>query len=1055
MRFVTEFAIKRRSVTLLAIVLVLVSGVLTYRNLPVELFPEIEFPLITVSAFYPSANPEAVVREVTAPIENAILGVGGLENLQSVSTENRSIVISSFEFGTDMEEAENVIISNLGGIQFPASVHQPSVARVNPDTFPVLQLGITGDGGMALLQRALESSISPALNSVKGVSMVEVAGGVESRVLVTVDPDRLLENGISMLQVSQALSQNNVTLPAGIIIDEGRAFPIKTTNSFGSLEELGDLVIGASPSLPPPTGQTPSTPPAPVRLRDVAEVQLGLGIPTSISRTNGKPSLGVSVIKEADANTIDVTTDALAALDALALPSGVEIATVSNSGPDIQAQIDTLQREAILGFAIAVAVVFLFMVTLKPSVPRGLLNTLRPTIVIGLSIPLSIFAGVLLIGWQGLSLNFMTLGGLAISVGRVVDDSIVVLENVYRHVQGGRERWRAALQATVEVGPAITASTLTTIAVFVPLAFIKGLVGAFFFPFALSVSFALIASLAVALIAIPVLGAYLLRPGDLPDDAGEGDELVETETWMQRAYAPVLRWALNHKAVTLIVAVLLTLGSLGLLGIIPVTLFPSGGDRFVRVDLVMPPGTSAERTIEEVAGIEAQLAAYSSIYTTTIGSPGAAFGSSGPGGFDRANSLVRLSEDAPDDVARDIRRQLEGTPGRIVTVTEVSSGPPQGGLDITVTGSSYDDISRTTRELVTNLAAIGGIVNVSDDASEDRDEIVIDVEPGKASALGLTAQSVALQVRQYLAGQSVTQLSVGGENVDVVLIGRSADISDLESVESIMVAGLAGAAPLGQLADVTIQKSPVSISRTDGRRSARITGSIVDEDTQAVGRLVQSEIDRLVLPPGVEISSGGVFTQIAEGFRSIFTAMAVGIALIYLVMVASLGSLRNPFVIITSLPLALIGALGALAITGRALGLPAMMGVLLLIGVVVTNAIVLVAFVEQLREKGMSVREALISGGRTRLRPILMTAITTSFALVPLAAFVSEEGGIISAELATVVIGGLITSTALTLIVVPVVYTLANESIPRLLGRLFLHFPARGQALPDPTPTSD
>ena len=328
------------------------------------------------------------------------------------------------------------------------------------------------------------------------------------------------------------------------------------------------------------------------------------------------------------------------------------------------------------------------------------------------------------------------------------------------------------------------------------------------------------------------------------------------------------------------------------------------------------------------------------------------------------------------------------------------------------------------------------MVNVTSDVTEARDEIIVNVDPAAAAKTGLSAQQVAFQVNQFLVGQTVTQVEVDGRTIDVALTGRSGDIDSVEKVESLMVAGPLGAVPLGTIASVQVQPGPVTISRTDGVRSASITGSIASDDTQAVGIEIQEKIDGLPLPPGVEVASGGVFAQIAEGFQDIFLAMAVGIVLVYLVMVAGLGSLRNPFVIVTSLPLALIGALAALAITGRSLGLPAMMGILLLIGIVVTNAIVLIAFVEQLRQRGLSVYDALIEGGRIRLRPILMTAITTSFALLPLAVFAEDAGGIIGAELATVVIGGLASSTVLTLVVVPVVYTLANESIPNLFRRI-------------------
>ena len=682
MGLLTRLALRRRSVTVLGVILVLAAGIFTYRTLPVELFPEIEFPLVTVTTFYPSANPDAVAKEVTAPIENAIKGIDGLDSIQSISSENRSVVIATFVFGTDMVDAENVINSNINGVRFPDGVGSPIVGRINPDTFPVLQFSVVGDRELVEIQEILESRILPAISGVDGVFAVEVTGEVQRRVLVTVDPDRMMEKGISLFQISRALRENNITLPGGAITDGGRVLPIKTTNAYESLDELKSLVVGFPAdfgSQPGQPSQPGAGPPTPVTLGDVADVSLGSGDVTSISRTNGRRSLGFSVVKEPDANTIDVTQAVNEALEELgALPPDIEIITISNDGPAIQRQISTLEREAVLGLTLAIMVVFAFFMTLRPTAIRGVLNTLRPTVVIGLSIPLSILTGVILLSWQGLSLNFMTLGGLAISVGRVVDDSIVVLENVYRNIQGGRERWRAALDATIEVGPAITASTLTTIVVFAPLGFIQGLVGAFFFPFALTVSFALIASLLVALTAVPVLGAYLLRPGDLPEGAGEEEDLPETETWMQRAYTPVLRWALNHKAVTLVAAAAITAASLSLTAFIPVNLFASGGERALTIDMTLRPGTPAETTLNEVEAIEGQISQFSDVYLTTVGSPAASFADSGPTGFNESTTFVRVKEDAPDDIAGALRNDLSGVEGRAVNISEIAQGAAPG-----------------------------------------------------------------------------------------------------------------------------------------------------------------------------------------------------------------------------------------------------------------------------------------------------------------------------------------------------------------------------------------
>ena len=1021
MSFLTSIALRRPTVVLLAVVIILISGVFAYRSLQVELFPQIEFPLVTVFAAYPSADPEAVVREVTEPIERAVSGTEGLETIQSTSSEGNATVLATFKYGTDMAEAESVIRNAVNGTTFPPGAEEPRIGRFNPDFFPVIQFGVISDRDVSEVQDLVQSLIIPEISNIEGVMDVDVTGEMERSVMVTADPDRLAANGITFFQVATALRENNLTLPAGLLFDGSRAVIVKTTHTFDSVEEISDLVVGASQS-------------GVVRLSDVAEVSLGAGRPDSISRTNGKTGVSVAVSKKPEANTLDVTTainEALAAIDGM--PADVEIVVVTDQGPGIQEQIDSLIKEGMFGFLFAVSVVFAFMLTIRPTLSRGLLNTLRPTIVIGLSIPLSVFTGILLMTWQDMSLNFMTLGGLAISVGRVVDDSIVVLENVYRHIQGGRNRWRAALEATSEVAPAIFASTMTTVVVFLPLAFIQGLVGAFFLPFALTVTFALIASLLVALTAVPVLAALFLRPGDLPEGAGDEGELPMQESWLQRTYLQILGWVLGHRAVTLLVAIVLTASSLGLLTLIPVNLFGGGGERILIAELSLPPGTRVDQTIAEVTEIEERIAGVSDVYSVSIGARDLNLGGI-PAGLEQASFFATLSEDAPDDIASILRTELE-KPGQLVRVSEASDGPPSAGVEILITGPNYEDIVSVAGELAASISTIEGIVNLESNVAQARPEVSIEVDPEKAALIGLNTRQVGLQLSQYLIGQTVTTINVDGDAVDVVLLGDLGSTRGIDQVQSLVIVGPAGAVPVEELAELVMKEGPVSISRTDGVRSSTIQADIVADDTQAVGVLVDEKIAALNLPPGVSVSSGGIFADIEEGFQAIFITMAVGVVLVYLVMVASLGSLRNPFVIVTTLPLALIGVLVALAITGRPLGLPAMMGMLLLIGIVVTNAIVLIAFVEQQRAKGMAVRDALLSGARVRLRPILMTALTTSFALLPLA-IETGGGGLISAELATVVIGGLVSSTALTLLVLPIVYLLFNDSIPRLLGRL-------------------
>ena len=603
----------------------------------------------------------------------------------------------------------------------------------------------------------------------------------------------------------------------------------------------------------------------------------------------------------------------------------------------------------------------------------------------------------------------------------VVDDSIVVLENIYRHLQRGEGRAEVALTATREVGPAIVSSTLTTVVVFVPLAFIQGLVGEFFTPFALAVSFALVASTLVALTAVPVLGTLLLRPGDFPDQDvadGNGEGNSSRDTWLQRAYTPVLYWTLRHKIATMLFA-LATLSGILLVLIVPITLFPAGAPTYLTIDVELPTGSAVSRTFEQVLLVEEVLAGFEEeghveLYQVNLGRSSDEFGSgSATGGFRQAAFLVKLAEEIPEDIADRLRSRIPVSEGVDITVVEIVGGPPSDNLEIKLTGSNFTAVSATARELERRLNAIEGIINVASDVSEARQELTINVDPAIAAEFGLNAALVGQQVNQFIVGRSVTEVELEDITMDVVVRGRPEEVDNIDKLKDLVIDGPSGTVKLGSISNITIEEGPVSISRFDLERAASISGVITAQDTAAVNRQVSSAIAGLDRPPGVQIKTGGIFEQISEGFQDVGLAMAVGVALVYLVMVATLGSLRNPLIIVLSLPLAVVGALSALAITERTLSLSALMGFLLLIGVVVTNAIVLITFVEQLRQEGRGVFDALIEGGRTRVRPILMTAFTTTFALLPLAVSSEDDSGIIGAELATVVIGGLISSTFL------------------------------------------
>ena len=844
MRFLTAAAIRGRTVTLLAVVIVLAGGVFAYNSLKVGLFPEIEFPLVSVTASYPSVDPQGVVRDVTAPIERAISGTDGLESIRSTSFEGNTIVLATFRYGTDMPSAEAQVEAAVSGISFPAGVGRPTIGRFDPDRFPVLSFSVASENGLEAAALAVRARILPELTAIEGVMDVAVTGEVEKQVRVSVDPDLLSASGIPLPQVIAAIGESNVSVPSGLLRSNELTVPVKTGSTVASLEDIRDIPVGASPT-------------GPVTLSDIADVELMEAVPESIYRANGSAAIGVSIIKDPDANTVEVTRSVREMLDEISgSTTDLEIVVISDQGPQIQGQIDSLLTEAAFGFLFAVCVVFVFMLTVRPTVIRGLLATLRPTIVIGLTIPLSVLTAVLLMAWQDMSLNFMTLGGLTISVGRVVDDAIVVLENVYRHIQAGRERWRAALEATVEVGPAIFTSTLATILVFIPLGFIEGLVGAFFLPFAITISLALAASLLVALTAVPVLAAYLLRPGDLPEGgAGDGMTFVH-ETWMQRAYTPVLRWALGHKAFTLAGAAAATAASLVLVTVIPVTLFPTSDDRDVAIELTLPAGTPMERTLAEVVAIEEQVRGFSDVYTATVGATDLASGGA-PGSLNQASLLLELAPGAPENLADELREDLSG-PGILLRVSEINRGPQAGGVEISISGPDYGGIAAVSDELMESLAEVDGVVNLQSDVATARDELSVEVDPVAAGRLGLSARQVGLQLSQFLVGRPVMTIEIDGVSTDVVVAAGRTALTSPEDIERLVIAGPVGSAELGEIAEVSLTEGPVTITRTDLRRSASITGEITSSDTQAVGREIDERIADLALPAGVSVESGGI-----------------------------------------------------------------------------------------------------------------------------------------------------------------------------------------------------
>ncbi|MFI5255035.1 MAG: efflux RND transporter permease subunit [Candidatus Limnocylindrales bacterium] len=1016
----TELALKRASVTFLLAAAVFIAGIVSWGSLKSELLPDIDFPIVTVITPYGGAGTTDVAEQVSKPVERTLAGLARVTTVQSNSTAGLSIVVANFSYGTDLKATVSDAQAALRSAGLPLGV-TPQVTTLNFNAFPILSLTVqaTGSGEVGALVR---DEVVPALAGIPGVASVDTTGGALERLEVTLDPAKLAAAGVGVGQVSGVLQANDLTVPSGTIVNGDTTLPVTTTHRFASADEIKGLVVAFTPvATPAPGVTTPPAAPTPITIGDLGTVAFAPDPSAGISRTDGQPSVALSVVKASTANTVDVTKAVEAKMDELSGRLGLTVVYAFRSADFIEQSIDGLVREGGLGAAFAVLIIFLF-----------LLNV-RSTLVAAMSIPLSVMTALVLMRIGGVSLNIMTLGGLAVAVGRVVDDAIVVLENIFRHHRANREPiGQAVIEGTREVSAAITSSTITTVAVFLPIGFVGGLVTQFFLPFSLTVTFALLASLFVALTVVPVLAYFLVPRVKHAPGAGESGA---KDTWVQRLYTPGLRLALRFRWATLAIAAILFAASMALVPLIPTAFLNAGSDKILAVTIAPPAGTTSAAVLTRAIEAEKLVAADPSVvtyHTSLAGEGDTGFSTVQASFFGRsanaATILVTLKADVDlDQKTTDLLDRLApiDANGYSVSVGQLTNGG--SGLSIVISSDDPAALHAATDAITAAVKAVPGVVNVGNDLAAETPELQIRVDPNKAIALGLTTDAVSRLVRGELAGQTAIQ---------AVFDGRPGVTPVFVRVDPKALANPQALTPLLRgVATVDTVQAQASITRVDQKPSATVSGDILAKDTGGTSAAVQKAIAALGLPSTVSVQLTGITAQMSEGFSNLIFAMVISIFVVYIVMVIVFGSLLDPFVILFSLPLATIGAFVALLVTGRALGISALIGLLMLIGIVVTNAIVFIDLVGQMRRKGYSIEHALIHAGRTRVRPILMTALATILALIPLALGLNQ-GSIIAAELGTVVIGGLFTSTLLTLVVVPVVYSLVHGGEQRVQRRL-------------------
>ncbi|GIJ43679.1 hydrogenase expression protein [Virgisporangium aliadipatigenens] len=1000
-------SLANRGLVALVTLIVLGFGAFAVPQLKQQLFPPLSLPMAMVSAQLPGAPPEIVVQQVTAPIETAARSVDGVEQVTSVTRDGFATVQVEFGYRTPLDDMVARLQTAVNGVaaQLPTGV-VPQVVAGSFENAPIMQVSASGTADPREFTERLRRLVVPRLQGVDGIRGVEVVGGTTDHVAVTLDAAKAAAAGVSAEAVAQTLRANGSTVAAGTLAQPKESLAIQVGSALRTVEDVRNLFVAAE------------APNAAVRLGAVATVDLVPDEITSLARIDGKPSIGLSLTMRPDGNAVSISHDVRALLPDLRRELGgdARLTVTSDSAPEIEASVEGLTTEGLLGLAFAVLVILIF------------LTSVRSTLVTAVSIPVSVVVALLALWVRDYTLNLLTLGALTIAVGRVVDDSIVVLENIKRHLGYGEPRREAVLTGVREVTGAVVASTLTTVAVFLPIAFVGGLIGQLFGPFAITVSVALLASLLVALTVVPVLAYWFLRP----PAGGPVTQEQERRGLLQRAYVPVIEFATRRRLTTLAIGLVIFAGTAGLATRLQTNFLDQSDSTSITVSQRLPAGTGLAATDAAARKVEAILAGYPEVAVTqvTIGAVGGSgFGDDSDSGEATFTVTVK-SGTKLTAFTRKVRDRLAtvtdaGTLVVAVGGTMTDGGTGSGGLEVVVRAADAATLTEAAERVRTAMAGTPKVINVDSNLTTGAPRVDITADRAAAARYGLSDSALGDLVSAVYRGAPLTTVTIDGRQRDVVLRTGAAP-ADLEALKAMPVPTPAGPVRLDAVAQVRRIDGPARITHIDGERTASITGTPDTADTGAVTADLEKRLAALTLPAGASYTIGGVSADQDEAFGNLSLVLAAAVALVFLIMAGAFRSIVQPLILLVSIPFAATGAVLLLLATGTALGLPALIGALMLVGIVVTNAIVLMDLINQYRARGMSIHDAVVEGGRRRLRPILMTAVATICALSPMALGVTDSGGFISRPLAIVVIGGLISSTLLTLVLVPTLYTIVE-----------------------------
>lgn len=1017
MRGFVNFVIKNKLAVWLMTLIILFFGMYSGTKMKTETIPDINIPFLMVMDVYPGATPEQVMEDVSMPLEKAAENLDHVKAVYSNSYANMASIQIEYEYGIDMDEAKRALSSALDDVNLPEDAEKPQITAINMNMMPVVALSVSSEKeDIVELTSTVEDIILPKIQKIDGVASASITGQHVEEIHITYDEEKMEQLELTEDTVKDMIQASDLALSLGLYeFDEGEQ-AVAIDGEFTSVDDLKEMLIPVTPS---------ETNPSPfVKLSDIAKVET-VGKVQSVSRTNGENAIAIQVLKGQQANTVDVVNDVKKLIeDEQKLIDGLTVDISLDQGEPIEQSVATMVEKAVFGALIAVFIILLF------------LRDFKSTIISIISIPVSVFMAFLLLHSMDITLNLMTLGAVTVAIGRVIDDSIVVVENIYRrlHLKDEKLNGRALIrEATLEMFKPIASSTLVTVAVFAPLVFVGGMVGELFVPFALTMSFALGASLLVAITIVPALSHTLFKKKLY----SEKSEVKHKEAGkLTKAYRSALEWTLNHKAITSIVAILMLAGSIALTPLIGFSFLGSEEEKVMYLTYSPATGELEDETLENITEVEQHLLKRDDIEILQLSINNGADAASMMMGGGTNGGLVFVTFD-PDmkdfPAARDeVIAYLDGLDqsGEWISQDFTSMGMSSDEITYNFYSENLDRLNEAVNLVEDSLSGIEGLKDVKSNAEDAYVEHTFEVKQDELLQYGLTTGQIAMMLNPTQSKEVLTTIEKNGNQLEVIVQTKD-EQEPPKSVDEILdtevPTALGTTMKLSELVTVKEGTTLNTLARNKGEYYATVTGTITDQDISKATSKADKEIEKLELPKGVSYDVGGVAADMQETFTQLGLAMLAAIAIVYFILVVTFGEGTAPFAVLFSLPFAVIGSFVGLLLVGETISVTVMMGLLMLIGIVVTNAIVLVDRIIRMERDGMDMRDAILEAGVTRLRPILMTAIATIGALIPLALGNGGGGGLISKDLAITVIGGLTSSTLLTLIVVPIVYEMISK----------------------------